>query len=170
MRFMTLLRRQPHPRVTLLATGGLIITVLLAACSGNPNAGANGNQSSTFVLDPTPNNIPAFPSVTLGAWIDNMTPVQGDNDTLYALVRAQPPDFKTAATPIPNVTVQTDTGLHGVTDADGLAAIQFQASAPPGQPLLIHVTASAKGVTVTTTTFYTTLSSKGATPTPKPHH
>jgi hypothetical protein len=156
----------------LLVTGGLVIAALLAACSGNPNAGASNNQGGSFVISTTPSVVPAFPSVTMGAWIDNMTPVKGDNDTLYAIIRAQPADMKTAARPVPNVAVSTDTGLHGTTDADGLAAIPFQAVAPVGQPLLIHVFATVNGVNLNTTTFYTTLSSSGdqGTATPKPGH
>ncbi len=173
MGFMTLFLQHARSRVMLLATGGLVMAVLLAACAGGGQGpGTNGSQNGKFVLDPTPDDVPAFPSVTLGAWIDNMTPVQGQNDTLYAIVRAQPADMKTAPKPVPGVNVSTDTGLHGTTDADGLAAIPFQASQPPGQPLLIHVFATVNGVSLNTTTFYTTLSPNGeqGTATPRPGH
>jgi hypothetical protein len=148
-----------HSRFWALLLSSLALTTLLSACafdSGN-SAGSSASQSGYVFTNPSNPTPPPFPAVTIGAWMSNMTPSLGDTVTLYVILRKQPADMKTAPAPIPGVSVSTDTGLHGTTGSDGIAAISFQAGGKPAQPNRVDVSASVSGTTVTTNTFYTCL-------------
>ena len=159
------LQTRPHIRALLLALSMGLVAILVSACSLGGSGGSGGSSSTTnnnsgdFII--SQNNIspiPTFPPVTIGAWMSNMTPTLGDTITLYALVRNQPADMKSASQPAVGVSVSAAGNIGSAaqqqtTDADGLAKFTFQASGTPGQPQVITVITQG----VSTNTFYTIL-------------
>lgn len=171
-------------KMGLLATilGILSIAALVAACSNGPLTTGTGSQpggggnSIPNILTST-NTVPTFPPATIGAWMSNQTPSEGDNIMVIAIVRLQSSAMTNAGSAQAGITVTFTGGANGsgTTDAAGYATLPIVVSSPPGVPQVIEVSASVGGQTFKNTTFYTALptqppSNATVVPDPTPSH
>jgi hypothetical protein len=153
------------------------LLVFLAGCSVGPAPSNDTSNTAGSVPQGALITPPPFPTLTAGAWMDDMSPQAGQSVTLYVLVRVNDPTMETPSKP-PNPPAQvsatvTGTGasFQGQTDSDGFATFHFSANGKPTQPDVIDVTVTFNGYTVQTTTFFTVLPPVATpSPTPKPGH
>lgn len=160
--------------------GWCLVVLLLAGCaSGATGTGAGSGGPGNVVLNvgsTVPSPTPAFFPITVGAWVSDPSPVQGQNVTIYAVVRVQPANQQSPGTaPNPADTVTFDvtpsgagaTRLTGTTDASGYVAITSPAIGVPGVPTQIYVSVFQGNQNVAqAVTFYTLQPTSYPFPTP----
>ncbi len=164
--FQTIRARRPRlVSAGAFALAALAAATLISACSNPVGSSATTNGGNGGVVVINVNNVtsptPTFNPVTLGAWVSNMTPQQGDNITVYAFVRVQDPTMQGPSKPPQNLVTVTFNvnGTNGTaqTDSDGLAAYHTKATGQPTVPVVIVVTATVNGLPIHAQTFYTIL-------------
>ena len=164
-------------RFALLIISFGVIAVSLVACQ-TPNSAAN---NSNTILIPTPNSAnltptPNFPPFTIGAWPSNASPELSDSITIYVSCRVQDQSMQGPSQPPPagqTVIVNIGDPIGGSyskrTGADGYAAVDVSFNDPnPGQPVLVFVSTTWKGVTYQAQTFFTPGPRAPSTPTAQP--
>ena len=157
-----------------IGMGLALLLLSLAACANAaPSTSVSdnsGNLNVNTLIGITPSS--TFEPVTIGAWVSNPSPTQGDNITVYGVIRVH--DYSTAGPPqAPKSPVQVSITGSGIgappanTDATGMVAFIIKASGDPQHPVEIALTASYSGQILRTTTFYTVLPTSYPTATPK---
>ena len=169
----------PAKRFALFMVALSIIAIVFVGCA-TPSSLPTSNGGSGAVTGfhtPAANNgqpTPAFPPFTIGAWPSNYSPGNNDTITIYVLCRVQDQTMLTPAKPAPglNVTIVLSGPVggtyQGVTDAAGLAAINFTVNDPSsGQPVTVTASTTYNGQAYSAETFFTP--SPGAKPSPSPN-
>lgn len=162
---------------TLLTGVVFSLTVLVAACAGTgplTTPSSTGGQGSGGLLINVINNVtpvPTFLPITIGAWVSNQTPNQGDNITVYASVRTH--NLATPGPPMPpNPPVSVTLSGPGINlppattgATDGIAVFHIQANGTPGNPVELFTSAVVNGQILRTETFYAVLPNVAPSPT-----
>jgi hypothetical protein len=157
------------------------IALVMTSCSGLNPGGGNAvdlNNGVPNVLDNLPPT-PVFPPETIGAYVSNQTPADGDNINVYVILRGH--DYSTPKPPTPLVGVPvtisgqfqpvqpTSSPMTVNTERDGMAKFIIKVSGRPGLPQVINVSARVNNKTITTTTFFAVMPPPYLSPTPDPN-